>query len=361
MCFSKGSSASGDFPIIDFSQDDAVVAREVTSACQTHGFFIIVNHGMPSSVTSALFQESSKFFALEPSLKEAISMQRNPKGNRGYIPPNQEGLNNTSKSADTKECLNIGVEIPQESELAKQHPLCAPNLWPDEATLPDFREATQSYFNQVLRISSRLLRFFCIAVGAEETEADRFFDPVPSAFLRLLRYVPPQDPPDSADHVDIPACGAHTDFGMFTLLCADSEGLQILRQGRGLERAAWEGGEGDWENVPMVPGGLVVNVGDLLQRWSNDRILSTPHRVMQKTGGTQARHSAALFVSPWPETEICPVVLGGEEKGGQSVEKVGAKYSPITAGEYLAERFRACRKQVFKARMGEGKQEEVVN
>lgn len=186
-----------------------------------------------------------------------------------------------------------------------------PNRWP--GFMPEMRPVLDRYFAEANAVGWRLLRAFAVAIGEAE---DRFVRSIGRPTTRgTMIYYPPQ-PPDLGDEQF--GVSPHTDWGCLTLLYQDMTG--------GLEVRGRDGG---WVMAQPIGGTFVVNVGDLLARWTNDRFKSTPHRVVNRSG--RARYSLAVFVDPDRDTEIAPVVRGGE----------AAKYAPVTCGDYVQSRFDA--------------------
>jgi isopenicillin N synthase-like dioxygenase len=180
------------------------------------------------------------------------------------------------------------------------------NLWP--ASPPGFQKVIANYYGEVLRLARRLIRVLaqCLDLPAD------YFDSMvsrPGAMGNILHY-PPQEP--TADRIGI---NAHSDFECFTILAQSSQsGLQILNR------------KGEWITAPPIPGTFVVNIGDMLERWSNDIFVSTVHRVINTTG--EERYSIPVFFGPNYDTVVEPLKTCIAE--GQK-----AKYEPILAGDYV--------------------------
>ena len=219
--------------------------------------------------------------------------------------------------ADLKESFNWALELGADDPdvLSGDKPLLGPNNWPD-GDLPDLRPSLYAYYLAACDCGRDLMRAFAVGLGADEA----FFAP---HFTKLIArgsalYYPPQPPQMGAEQFGV---GAHTDYGCLTLLWQDNVGgLQV--QGR----------DGDWVTAHPIPDTLVVNVGDLLARWSNDRFVSTLHRVVNASG--RERYSMAVFFDPNYDAVVDPVELLDHSE-------TPPKYQPIVAGEHVKSRFDA--------------------
>ncbi|WP_321814018.1 MULTISPECIES: isopenicillin N synthase family dioxygenase [unclassified Paraburkholderia] len=307
-------------PVIDIgglfsvhAEDRARVGAALHAACADKGFFYIANHGVPPTLIEAARRESEHFFALGDAEKRRIDKALSP-CNRGYEPLRAQVLE-AGTPPDLKEGFYIG------NELAADHPLvlartfnCGPNQWPTHSEA--FRPAMQAYFDALYALSKRLTRGLALALDLAEDYFDGFCADA-MATLRLLHY-PPQ--PAGA----LPGqkgCGAHTDFGCLTLLWQDGHGgLQV------------EDGE-TWIHVPSLPGTFVVNLGDLIARWTNDRYRSTLHRVVNVSG--QERYSMPFFFTGRPDYLVTCITATPGEAG---------KYAPITVGDHL----QACYRRTYR-------------
>jgi isopenicillin N synthase-like dioxygenase len=190
-------------------------------------------------------------------------------------------------------------------------PLQGPNHWPDEAVLPGFRAAVDRYVAQMNALARKLVHAISIALDLPAQSMDRYFEK-PTTFLRLLHY-PPQ-----REEAGLFGSAPHTDYGYITLLAQDGAGGLEVRN-----RA------GEWIAAPPIPDTFVMNVGDILARWSNDRFVSTPHRVINRSG--QERYSQPFFFDPSMDEliEALPTCVP---------EGTEPKYAPVLYGDYLMER-----------------------
>jgi isopenicillin N synthase-like dioxygenase len=307
-----------DIPIIDVSglrsehlRERQAVAAMLGRAAREVGFLYVVNHGIPLTLLHATFEAAHALFDLPAEQKRALDIRLSPH-NRGYAGFLTEQLDETALP-DRKEAFNIGFDLaPDDPEVLAGVPFRGVNVWPD---LPGWRATMLAYFDACMDLSRVMHRGFALDLGIEED----FFTPLtdrPMATLRMLRY-PSRDPAAPPEAL---GAGTHTDYGNITLLATDGvAGLEVRRR------------DGTWIEAPSVPNALVVNIGDLLMRWTNDIYVSTPHRVRQPE---LRRHSLAFFVDPNPDANVA--VLPACLAPGQS-----PKYPPVTGAEYLRQRLDA--------------------
>ena len=244
----------------------------------------------------------------------------------GYAPLAHETLALSLGDAtppDLKEAFAIGPldRPPTPPRDADEASVYSPNLWPDEV-LPELRRSWEPYFRAMAALAQRLLRISAVALDLPETWFDSLIDRHTSA-MRALDY-------PAVDHATMPGqlrAGAHTDYGTLTILLQEDKpgGLEVRRA------------DGTWDAVPAVAGGFVVNLGDAMERWTNDRWRSTLHRVVLPPAGAGAaarRQSITFFHNAnWDaRIECLPTCVAPEE---------AARYSPIEAGPHLMAKFRS--------------------
>ena len=312
-------SMSDTLPIIDLASlaEGAPgmrrVAAALASAFEEIGFAYIVNHGVPAGLIEEAFAASRAFHALPVERKLAIRMNAS---HRGYMPfASSKIVTSTIQKAtrpNQSESFMLMHEVPPDDpRIAAGVPLAGPNQWPDD--LPGFRSAVTAYDETMRGLSLRFLPIFEQALGlADGALAPLFLQP--TTFLRMLHY-PPQ-PPDSPD--DLFGSQPHTDYGFITLLVQDDAGgLQVRTRA------------GDWVDAPPIPGSFVMNVGDITQRWTNDRFVSTPHRVRNFSG--RDRYSIPFFFDPNMDALIECIVDAGQ----------APRHAPVVFGEYLMNRLDA--------------------
>ena len=294
-------------PVIDLGVGSpATQAAAIDAALREHGFYAVLNHVVPQGVTAGVFDAGRRFFALPEADKRRwhVDLLKLSSGlKRGFDPIGWQALD-PAMPPDLKESFYLGVES------------AGPNQWPDEAQVHGFRDACTAYSAAMLALSRRLMSLYETALGLPAGHFDAFMrEPIHTT--RLLHY-PPQPAQAAPGQI---GCGAHTDWGAITLLAQDDAGgLQVQRS------------DGNWFDVTPIPGALVVNAGDMLPRWTNDRWRSAPHRVVNRFSGRD-RWSVAFFFDLDADASIAPldVCVSADRP---------ARYSPITAGEHLAEMYR---------------------
>lgn len=304
-------------PLIDiaplYGTDNAAwrdVATQIDAACRDWGFFYITGHGIPPERIDALLAAAKAFFALPEAEKLKIDITRTAH-HRGYGAIATEQLDPTQPS-DLKETFDMGFHMAADHpEVLAGKPLRGPNRHPD---LPGWAPLMEQHYADMQALAQTLLRAIALALGIERDFFDaRFAEPI--SVFRMIHY-PPRHTARSADQ---PGAGAHTDYGCVTLLYQDDAGgLQVHNV------------NGEWIDAPPIPGSFVVNIGDMMARWSNDRYTSTPHRVISPLG--VHRYSMPFFAEPHPDTEIsCLPNCSSADNP--------PKYPPVTSAEYLLSRF----------------------
>lgn len=305
-------------PVIDVSTargdaDEAAIAavgRALLAASQEIGFFYIAGHGIPETKIDRAVAAARGFFARPLEEKQQVAVNRL---HRGFLRQGGAVMRDDVKP-DLKESFNWAFEVPEGSPLQRpDRPLIGPNQWP--AQLPELRAALYGYYEEVIACGRDLMRAFALALDLPAAFfADKFDCPLARG---SAIYYPPQPPGLGEAQFGV---GPHTDYGCLTLLWQDdSGGLQV--QGR----------SGAWVLAHPIPGTLVCNVGDLLARWSNDRFVSTPHRVVNSSG--HERFSLPVFFDPNPETVIDPADLLAPGEAPH--------YPAVTAGAHVTARFDA--------------------
>jgi isopenicillin N synthase-like dioxygenase len=213
---------------------------------------------------------------------------------------------------DFKEFFSIGLELPEDDPcVVAGEALRGPNQWPD--FMPELRVALDAYYEEIGMAGADLLKAVAVGLGIEPG----FFEPKYGKRLQRTQmvYYPPHPPMAETDQFGV---APHTDYGCITLLYQDnSGGLQVR-----------ELGNNSWIDATPIEGSLVVNVGDLLARWSNDRFRSTLHRVINKSG--HERYSIATFYDPTYGAVVDPCDLG--------IEAASSLYPPVAAGDYILKR-----------------------
>jgi isopenicillin N synthase-like dioxygenase len=304
-------------PVIDmaalFDRDPAghaAVAGAIRRACEDDGFFYVTGHGVAPATLARLDDQARAFFALPAQEKETIAMARGGAAWRGWFPFRGEL---TSGVPDEKEGLYFGEEHAGEDPRVTQGwPLHGANLWP--AVVPGLRAAVTTFMGEADRAASALMRGVSLALDLEADFFAATYLRQPTQLFRIFRYPPTQ--PEAW------GVGEHTDYGLLTLLAQDAAG--------GLELRAKSG----WRAAPPVEGALICNIGDMLERLTGGRFVSTPHRVVNRSG--RDRLSFPFFYDPDFAAVMTPVPgaypAGGSEPrwDGRSVHDFAGTY-----GEYL--------------------------
>jgi isopenicillin N synthase-like dioxygenase len=263
---------------------EADVATAIDAACRDLGFFLISDHGTDPALQAELDAAARTFFSLPEAQKAAIAMEHGGRAWRGWFP---EGGELTSGRPDRKEGLYFGAELPPDDPRVRAGtPLHGPNQFP--ATPPNLGPAVLAWIDAMTRLGHSLVRGVGLALGLDPGWFDAHLTADPTVLFRIFRY-PPHPGADTGWGV-----AEHTDYGLLTILAHDgTPGLQV-RSG------------GGWIDVPAVDGTFVVNLGDMLERMTGGRYLSTPHRV-RHGGGTRDRLSFPFFFDPGWDAEIRPV------------------------------------------------------
>ncbi|MBA6421112.1 isopenicillin N synthase family oxygenase [Pseudomonas sp. 5Ae-yellow] len=299
-------------PVIDFSPfidgnpaERKAVAAQMRRASSDWGFFYLAGCGMPEGNLREAFAASQALFALSDDAKQAVAWQ-SAESNRGYVGVRRERLD-PSKPGDLKEAFN----------LAPEQPGGAPNLWPAE--LPAFRPQMEDFLQQCVATADGVLQAFALALQQPED----FFVSAHNQHhhtLRLLHY--PALPDSFNAQAGESRAGEHTDYGSITLLFQDTAGGLEVRT-----RA------GEWIAATPIPGTVVVNTGDLMQRWTNHVFCSTPHRVNLRSSHRE-RYSIAFFCHPNHSANIRCISTCSDAENPP-------RYAPISAGNHLLERLNA--------------------
>lgn len=295
-------------PVIDIApflagsaEGKRAVAEQVGRACSEIGFLTIVGHGVPRELIQQTYDVSRRFFDLPR--EEKIKVSVNSQG-VGYVPLQVEALAASlgqKTPGDLKESLNIGRDFNHE-------------LWP--ANPPELKQIWQAYFTTLNQLGASIMRIFASALELPEHYFDDKIDP-PQAYMRVINY---PDQPDDPLPGQLRA-GAHSDYGTLTILRSENVvgGLQVLDKA------------GNWLDVHTVPDSFVINIGDMMQLWTNDRWVSTVHRVINpprdKNLGSR-RQSIVFFHSPNENTLI-------ECLDSCASADSPPRYAPILAGEHL--------------------------
>ncbi|KAK1311976.1 S-norcoclaurine synthase 1 [Acorus calamus] len=310
--------AAASLNIVDLSISDIRTSvSTLKQACLDSGFFYVINHGISQGFMDEVFAHSKRLFDLP--LEEKMRLLRNDK-HRGYTPMFDQTLDPDNQlNGDYKEGYYIGVEV-SEDDPRSLKPLCGPNIWPSEVILPGWRQTMERYHREALGVAKEIIR---IIARSLDLSGDFFEKPEmmgePVAILRLLHYEGSVSDPGKG----IYGAGAHSDFGFITLLATDdTEGLQICKNKDAQPQV--------WEYVAPLKGAFIVNLADVLERWSNLIFRSTLHRVVL---GGQDRYSIAFFVEP---NHDCLVECLPSCKSDTNPPK----FPPVKFEEYLLQRYK---------------------
>lgn len=310
-------------PVVDISAyttggdaaERAVVAAQIDDAASSVGFIQIVGHQIPSAVIEEFTAVMDDFFALPLEAKKAYRTP--PEINRGYAPPKSEslslslGLQSAAGMNDFFEAFNVGVEAGEYPDLELPEDQYAANTWPQ---VDHFQAAVSAYFVEARRVAHTLTRIFADALDLPPDFFDGYTDHSLDV-LRMNNYALP--PGDVELEGELTGMGEHNDYGIVTVLWADQvRGLQVLDP------------DGRWQDVAPAEGALLINLGDLMARWTNERWMSTLHRVKPPIvdGTIERRRSAAYFHDGNIDATISTL---------PSCVGAGSRYSPITVGEHI--------------------------
>ena len=312
-------------PVVDL--DDSGAVARIAAACEHHGFLVITNHGIDERVIDAAWSAARKFFDLPVPDKMAVAMPY-PGYPYGYAPLQGERLAaslGTETPPDLKETFSMGPVDPPATApaTAAEAFVYEPTPWPP--ALAELRPAMEVYYTAMAGLVARLMTLFAHALHLPSDFFDSRIDRHTSA-LRLLNYPALTIPPEAGQL----RAGAHTDYGTVTALRVDpapdaAAGLEVLV-------------DDEWSAVPVVGDSFVINLGDAMARWTNDRWRSTLHRVVTPSGATSGaasrRQSVAFFHNAnWDAVIECiPSCL---------VDGEMPRYAPVTAGDHLMAKFRA--------------------
>jgi isopenicillin N synthase-like dioxygenase len=316
-------AAAQTIPVIDYGpyfagEPGALdrVAREVAWACENVGFFYALNHGVADKLIERAFAASRRLHALPLERKLALRLNEN---NIGYLPINAsvQGASAVHKATRPNQNESFFASYdrgPDHPDVLAGKPLRGRNQWP--SGLPGLRADMMAYFNALERMCDGMLPPFAVALGLPSDYFAPFFANEAHANLRFLHY-PPQETIEDNTFGQAP----HTDNSFMTALArAEVPGLAVrLPSGR-------------WLAPPIVPGTFLINLGNIMRRWSNDRFLSTPHGVLNESGTD--RYSIAYFHSPNPDSVIeCLTTCIGADNP--------ARYPPAVYRDLVLEFYRA--------------------
>jgi isopenicillin N synthase-like dioxygenase len=304
------ASAFKHLPVINVSglysdseADRRAVAQQMGEAAKDSGFFYVTGHPVSRELRANLIEATKSFFSWpqEQKMKWYIGLSEN---HSGYVPPGEETF--YGQKPDRKEAFDLPLDVPADDPqvLAGNTPMLGPVNWPDHAA---FRENAKNYYDEISEFARKLFAGFALALDMPET----WFEPqlkTPASQLRLIHY--PFNPDAPADE---PGIGAHTDYECFTILLPTAPGLEVMNGAR------------EWIDAPPVDDAFVINIGDMLEAWSNGIFAATSHRVRKVQ---EERYSFPYFASCDYHTVVAPLP--------QFVTpERPAKHTALVAGDHL--------------------------
>jgi isopenicillin N synthase-like dioxygenase len=303
MNSTMGNSRVPVIEISPFLTDTAMgkqkVVEEVARACEEIGFLVISGHGIPATLIREVNSVAKQFFDMPRERKKGYTTKT---PGMGYLPPEGESLAaslDMKAPTDLKESLNLGIGADQDP-------------WPDVP--PQLKPICLEYAGQVKALAETIMHIFALALDLPEDFFDDKIDR-PRAILRLLHYPPVEKAPQAGQF----RASAHTDYGTITVLWSEKiRGLQVRTR------------SGEWIDVESVPDAFVVNIGDIMARWTNDRWISTLHRVVVPANEEQrsgSRQSIVFFHNPNPDAVIACLESCCSPQNP-------AKYEPIKTSDF---------------------------
>ena len=280
------------------------IADAIGQAARQFGFFRICDHGIDLDLIEATYHCAASFFALPDAAKRRFYIGDSP-NHRGYVPFTEKG-DYPDEVHRSYEAFDLGLDLPRDDpDFLTGNRVLGPNVWPD---CPKFKRTVSQYYTQIASLGRLICGALEMHLGLPPAAMTGQMTK-PISQLRLLHYVRQAH---TSDHRSV-NMGAHTDYECLTLLHTRNEGLQVMTA------------QDEWIDVPVDPSAFVVNIGDMLEAWSNGLLRSTPHRVVNSK---PERFSMPYFVAANHDTIIQPFA-----------ELVSpdtpAKYEPFTAGAHL--------------------------
>lgn len=298
-------------PVVDIASlvngtDANTTARDMRWAFANAGFMYVKNHGVPVDLINRAYAASKLFFDLPDDAKTPLHIANSGTALRGYIPLFGENTDPT-KTRDLKECFDLGPETP-----GRNTPFFGSNQWP--ASLPSFEKDMMAYHDAMVQLARTILRGVAISLDLPESYFEtKMQDPI--SVLRLIHY-PPQSGRVAEEMIGI---GAHTDYGVMTILSQDQiGGLQVMNR------------DGQWIEAAPLEGTFVINIGDLMQILTNDIYLANMHRVVNTSG--RERYSMPFFVEADSDAVFEPL-----ESCISATNP--SKYSSATCGTHMFARY----------------------
>jgi isopenicillin N synthase-like dioxygenase len=316
MAYAESKTIDVDkIPVIDVSklrsgtlEKAHAVALDIRHAAEEVGFFYIHNHGIPEPMIKQAYYAAKDFFNLPKELKDSVKINAN---HHGYLSVGEAKMDQAERM-DLKESFVWGLDLPDEHpSVTMENPFLGRNQWPTE--MLDFKRSVYPFFEAGLQCGRDMMRAFALGMGLPDDSFLKATDE-PIARSSIIHY-----PPQPADlGVEQFGVAPHTDYGCLTLLWQDQVGgLEVQTR------------EGEWVTAHPIENTLVVNVGDLMMRWTNEGFKSTPHRVVNSKG--QERYSMVIAWDPNFDTVVDPSVVC--QNGDLPL------YLPVNCGDYVLSRF----------------------
>ena len=308
-----------EIPVIDISplvgpQDNPKslrkTAKEIENACKNIGFFYVKNHQIPQNHLDAVILVMQEFFNLPEEEKMKIHIG-NSDVFRGYTPLGKEL---TNAKYDWHECVDFGLDLePNHPEVIAGNQLLGPNQWPENQ--PNFRKALERHWDLMILLGRRITEGLAMSLGFDKKKFARFMNKSHS-FMRISNY-PPYGKDQEENVGD--GIGAHIDYGFLTILLQDNIG--------GLEV---KNADNEWVSAPMIPGTFLINIGHMIQRWTNDYYKATVHRVIPPKH--EPRCSLPFFFEPNFDAIVVPLDTFCSKNNPP-------RYKPFHFGNYLESKF----------------------
>ena len=308
-----------EIPVIDISplvgpQDNPKslrkTAKEIENACKNIGFFYVKNHQIPQNHLDAVILVMQEFFNLPEEEKMKIHIG-NSDVFRGYTPLGKEL---TNAKHDWHECVDFGLDLePNHPEVIAGNQLLGPNQWPENQ--PNFRKTLERHWALMILLGRRITEGLAMSLGFDKKKFARFMNKSHS-FMRISNY-PPYGKDQEENVGD--GIGAHIDYGFLTILLQDNIG--------GLEV---KNADNEWVSAPMIPGTFLINIGHMIQRWTNDYYKATVHRVIPPKHET--RCSLPFFFEPNFDAIVVPLDTFCSKNNPP-------RYKPFHFGNYLESKF----------------------
>jgi isopenicillin N synthase-like dioxygenase len=303
-------SAFKSIPVIDVSglysdtlSDRLATASEIGTAARSAGFFYVIGHPISRVKRARLFETAQRFFSRDAESKMKFYIG-NSINHTGYVPPGEEMF--SGQRPDRKEAYDVCRDVPKDHPdvLSGKAPMLGPVQWPADV---EFQNSVGDYYRLVSSFARVLFRGFALALELEENFFEKHLTCTPSQ-LRLIHYPFAPDAP-----VDEPGIGAHTDYECFTILLLTAPGLEVLNSA------------GEWINAPPVADAFIINIGDMLEAWTNGSFIATSHRVRKVQ---EERYAFPYFANVDYDTVVAPLTqfVTADQP---------SKYQPIVAGDHL--------------------------